>query len=523
MGVSAHNGVCSCAFCDFQFDSLDNNQRDYSNLDIDTFPRRTKATHSMNSARYLQSKTQTERDERKKGTGTAYSIFQELSYFDCINFQAIDILHCSYLGITKRILRMIWLDIGCTVESNQKLLSNNDLKEMSQLLAKDFVFPFGFDGQSISRKLLVGDGAGYLKGDEIRVFLLVSPYLLQGRLTYPKYTNFMKFVEINRLLNSPGLYMQDIKRIKTLSKEFMQEFLQLYNDAKFLSANFHLFLHLPETILRFSTPCNFWLFFYESLNADVKGINTNNNSNNNIEKTFFDRFLSSIYSEDMFDKLPRPAMPLHSSIFDSLEALFSAPQGNMKKRVSAIMKTEYQVSKKAFDLDDYLQKEKPGISHDEEDNGCESDTFFGLEILPPSAAGSIDINYDKPATILSDLHYSYLVEYYNVVYNNTEDELYHDRYVGGVRGTISTFDGEIIPVSNLVRRFKQVKLFGYLYKSFEGTSSKTKRGSYVMAYCHRSTHLVPSPAPCLRPGQIIFLFRHAVSVRDANTGRMFEN
>jgi hypothetical protein len=71
MGVAAHNGICSCAFCDIQFSSLDNNQRDYSNMDIDTYPERTNETHERNSTNWLSARTQTDRDERKKATGTA--------------------------------------------------------------------------------------------------------------------------------------------------------------------------------------------------------------------------------------------------------------------------------------------------------------------------------------------------------------------------------------------------------------------------------------------------------------------
>lgn len=143
MGVAAHNGTCSCLFCNVQFASLDNNQRDYSNTDIDSYPRRTKQTHAKNSADWMRAKTQGERDEHKKSTGTSsFSVFQELSYFDCVKFQTVDILHCSYLGICKRILRTIWLDINCTVEINTRLLFTKDLEDMAKLLKSDFVLFF---------------------------------------------------------------------------------------------------------------------------------------------------------------------------------------------------------------------------------------------------------------------------------------------------------------------------------------------------------------------------------------------
>lgn len=101
MGVSAHNGCYSCIYCNFNFLALPSNphMRDFSNLDIDSYPRRTKETHSINSEAWKRCKTQTDRDASKSKTGTSYSAFQQLSYFECIDFASIDILHCLYLGI----------------------------------------------------------------------------------------------------------------------------------------------------------------------------------------------------------------------------------------------------------------------------------------------------------------------------------------------------------------------------------------------------------------------------------------
>lgn len=290
LDLGAHNSLYSCGFCDHEFSSCDNNQRYYSN------PRRTMETHRSSSALWQNAKTLSEIDEIKKNTGAGYSILQELDYFNCIDFQAIDVLHCSYLEITKRIIRTIWLDLGCTVESNARTLSNNDLREMSALL-KDFVFPLDLDGQSISRKLLTGDGFGYFKGSEYAAFLLISPYLLQGRLSIDKYKTFMKFVELNRLLRLPGLFWKDIDTIKQHSKEFMEEFLQLYEDPKFLSSYFRLFLHLPEAIQHLAISG----FSFMSDSIQISSPSTQATIViTTLKKTFFTRFLNSIYAKDLF-------------------------------------------------------------------------------------------------------------------------------------------------------------------------------------------------------------------------------
>jgi hypothetical protein len=186
------------------------------------------------------------------------------------------------------------------------------------------------------------------------------------------------------------------------------------------------------------------------------------------------------------------------------------------------MKAGYGISKSSFDLAEYLEKEQhSSLSLADDGVDDEDNMFVGFEILPPGAVATIKINYAKPAFAMLSDHYMYLVDYYNATYSSS-CQIWNDLYVGGIRGTFSAFEGAIFPVSNLIRKFKQVKLFSYLYKSLEGTPSKLKRGSYVLAYCRN--HPTPeSPATCLRPGQIVYFFRHATTVRDIHTGSLFQD
>lgn len=121
---------------------------------------------------------------------------------------------------------------------------------------------------------------------------------------------------------------------------------------------------------------------------------------------------------------------------------------------------------------------------------------------------------------MSSSHFACLVEFYNATYNDDAEVL--TRYVGGQQGGISSSDGYVIPVSNLIQKFKSVKLFTCIYKSMEGTSSKVKRGSFVLARCRNDR--TPGPeASSLRPGQIVYFFRSSVSVLDPETGEMFDD
>ncbi|KAF1796078.1 hypothetical protein FB192DRAFT_1348165 [Mucor lusitanicus] len=242
---------------------------------------------------------------------------------------------------------------------------------------------------------------------------------------------------------------------------------------------------------RYATPANFWLFYYERLNADLKAINTNKN----IEKTFFTRFLNNVHAKELFEKVSKP-IDMPSDICDELEQLLVSTESSKSKvPTNKTMQAEYEESQDAFELSSYLAKE----TLEQPDN---SDIFVGLEILPPP------------------IHFACLVEFYNATYNDDAEVL--TRYVGGQQGGISSSDGYVIPVSNLIQKFKSVKLFTCIYKSMEGTSSKVKRGSFVLARC-RNDRTPGSEASSLRPGQIVYFFRSSVSVLDPETGEMFDD
>ncbi|KAL0135058.1 hypothetical protein V8B55DRAFT_1417992 [Mucor lusitanicus] len=239
---------------------------------------------------------------------------------------------------------------------------------------------------------------------------------------------------------------------------------------------------------RYATPANFWLFYYERLNADLKAINTNKN----IEKTFFTRFLNNVHAKELFEKVSKP-IDMPSDICDELEQLLVSTESSKSKvPTNKTMQAEYEESQDAFELSSFS----------------------------PTNVASIRIDFDKPSSVMSSSHFACLVEFYNATYNDDAEVL--TRYVGGQQGGISSSDGYVIPVSNLIQKFKSVKLFTCIYKSMEGTSSKVKRGSFVLARC-RNDRTPGSEASSLRPGQIVYFFRSSVSVLDPETGEMFDD
>ena len=85
-----------------------------------------------------------------------------------------DALHNVWLGTCKRIMHHIFIE--------RKMLEKDDLEYMAAMIS-NLVLPCGYDCASIARKILVGDGFGYFKADEWRIFALhLSPLVLKGRL-----------------------------------------------------------------------------------------------------------------------------------------------------------------------------------------------------------------------------------------------------------------------------------------------------------------------------------------------------
>lgn len=173
-GFSSFNSTYGCRKCAKALPAVSEveAQRDYSGGWNGSWPRRTNESNRRHALVWKNAHNDTERRRLVLSNGTRWSSLHDLPYFDMIRFHVYDTLHNIYLGTCKRIMHRVFLEMG--------YLDKNNMKEMS-MISSGIIMPFGLDTVSLARKIMVGEGFAYFKGDEWRIFSL-SPLLLKSRL-----------------------------------------------------------------------------------------------------------------------------------------------------------------------------------------------------------------------------------------------------------------------------------------------------------------------------------------------------
>lgn len=236
LGFSSFNSTCSCRRCDHQFPRLpDSNQPDFSNLNVDRIPQRTKETNLLYAQQFKSLTNNAARQRHVQNHGTRWSEFHRLPYIDAVKFTVFDPMHNVWIGTCKRVVTHVFLKRG--------LLTKEHLDQMSNL-CRNIILPIGYDSSSLARKINLGTGFSFMKADEWRVFTIaLSPLLLKGRLDTQYYENWMIFVKCMQKMSLPGISFEDVDICHEMIKEFAAGFLALYGKEEMMS-NLHYHFHL---------------------------------------------------------------------------------------------------------------------------------------------------------------------------------------------------------------------------------------------------------------------------------------
>ena len=97
-----------------------------------------------------------------KQTGVRWSELLRLPYFDPVRFVTVDLMHCLFLGITKWIVKRIWVD--------EEILTTNTLK-MVQKKMNEFQIPS--DLGRIPKKIHAREGFSNFIADQWRIFFTI--------------------------------------------------------------------------------------------------------------------------------------------------------------------------------------------------------------------------------------------------------------------------------------------------------------------------------------------------------------
>ncbi|KAG1453558.1 hypothetical protein G6F56_007541 [Rhizopus delemar] len=120
-------------------------------------------------------------------------------------------------------------------------------------MISNMVLPYGYDCASIARKILVGDGFGYFKADEWRIFALhLSPLVLKGRLPAVDYNNWMIFVKAVQIMSMNHVSREDAYASHLSFINFCKGFETLYK-KECLYSNLHYHIHLHQQMLDYGS------------------------------------------------------------------------------------------------------------------------------------------------------------------------------------------------------------------------------------------------------------------------------
>ncbi|KAA1466540.1 hypothetical protein DENSPDRAFT_768593, partial [Dentipellis sp. KUC8613] len=101
IGFASHTSLTFCVFCPL-------NLRDISNIDYDSWGRRSSVEHKMHALKWRDAQTEKEREEITAKFGVRWSELLRLPYWDPIEFVTVDTMHGLFLGNLQHHCRMVW-------------------------------------------------------------------------------------------------------------------------------------------------------------------------------------------------------------------------------------------------------------------------------------------------------------------------------------------------------------------------------------------------------------------------------
>jgi hypothetical protein len=468
-GFTAFNSFIPCHKCSDRYlgQSGRPQARDLSNLDDLTWNRRDGQSNRQQALKWKEALTTGDRKRLEQMYGTRYSELHRLEYFDLIRCTTVDALHNLYLGTAKRM--MDWWKKTVNPVTRQVYLSDADFRVMAAR-AKNIAVPPQFT--PIAHK--IASGFVGMKGDEWRSWVFVySGLLLKGKITGDALTSWMKFVKANQILGGPSITNAQIDEAHKFLKEFGQECSVIYG-ANIISPNFHLHLHLKETIRDFGPIYSTWLYGMERANGDIKDVNTN--FKQGLEATFMKKYLQHVHAQDYIKGFSARIFnnPIMMNVLSSLLPGIADSLDNDEDSLG----TDLSSNTQRFDLATF-------ISHSTDD----ARLITGSEPLPPSFFSHK--HFDR-SVVMNSMHHQGLLDfykdvYYRLNYDVVQYRLPHHR----IRSTLIA--------SMKIKKFTEINLLGQQIRS---VSSRTKRGIYIEALVNGE----------FRVGRVAYFFSHVVEM-----------
>ncbi|OAD80861.1 hypothetical protein PHYBLDRAFT_161500 [Phycomyces blakesleeanus NRRL 1555(-)] len=264
--------------------------------------------------------------------------------------------------------------------------------------------------------------------------------------------------------------MPEINKAHDYLQSFCQQCLVIYKPG-FLTCNMHLHLHIHETINDFGPVYSYWLFGFKRYNGLLKKIDTN--QKDRFKTTYMKTFINDAYKSDYVQKVLTcpslvPFIPLLQKL--TFSATTTANYDSYASYASYAFCAS--LSRQNFRLQQFVN-----ISL------CPSPSTKDNKPLPLSSVPLRSLN----ASTMSDIDYSQLLHFYQLVYANP--------------GIVSYHNASLCPyfVDNQITKLKSINLLGQIYK---GKNSSRNRGSFIQAMFLGSNNVTKTAFT----GQIQYLF-----------------
>lgn len=187
------------------------------------------------------------------------TVLSEIVY-DFITTTAIDIMHCIYINVTKRLLS-IWFD---TEYSSHPASLRPFLLNINKAI--NSIRPI----DSIVRRPRSLDDLAHWKATELREFLLVySLPILRDYMQNIYFEHHILLVLGITILNSTSISEQMLVKAESTLTEYVKRFEILYG-KNHMTSNIHLILHLSDTVKQFGPLFTTSCFSFENFNGILK-------------------------------------------------------------------------------------------------------------------------------------------------------------------------------------------------------------------------------------------------------------
>ena len=191
------------------------------------------------------------------------SWLMKLQHHDIIAGTSIDYMHCTLLGVMKALLSL-WFGTEHSRESYYigKYVSLVD-KRLKEIKPPSI----------ISRKpRAISEHFKYYKASELRSFLLYYSLPVLFGILPPEYWNHFSLLSMSiYILLQPSISNVHLQFCQRSLMKFCHDFQNLYG-YRYMSANVHLLLHLPDTVKELGPLWAYSCFHFEGLNGILKGL-----------------------------------------------------------------------------------------------------------------------------------------------------------------------------------------------------------------------------------------------------------